>query len=80
MLADIIVQVIKALGIRTLPLVTIEKNLQSIAEQYELDVRTRLKENTWGMKEHIIRTKLLPYFGKRVGIGRTGPHGGGYGF
>ena len=25
---------------------------------------TRIKENTWATKEHIIRSKLLPYFGK----------------
>ena len=28
-------------------------------------MQSRAKENTWGTKEHIIRTKLLPYFGKR---------------
>ena len=28
------------------------------------DMKTRLKENTWATKDHIIRTKLLPYFGK----------------
>ncbi len=32
-------------------------------KQYE-DMKTRIKENTWATKEHIIRTKLLPYFGK----------------
>uniref|UniRef100_UPI003AB1FDB6 N-terminal phage integrase SAM-like domain-containing protein n=1 Tax=Phocaeicola sp. TaxID=2773926 RepID=UPI003AB1FDB6 len=26
--------------------------------------KNRLKENTWLTKEHIIRTKILPYFGK----------------
>lgn len=26
-------------------------------------MKTRIKENTWATKEHIIRTKLLPYFG-----------------
>ena len=35
-------------------------------EVYEKDIRPRLKENTWLSKEHIIRTKLLPYFGKRI--------------
>ena len=30
---------------------------------YEKDVRPKLKENTWWSKEHIIRTKLIPYFG-----------------
>ena len=32
---------------------------------YEKDVRPKLKENTWWSKEHIIRTKLIPYFGSR---------------
>jgi integrase len=36
----------------------------SFAEQYEADMKTRLKENTWSTKEHVIRTKLTPYFGK----------------
>ena len=27
-------------------------------------MQTRIKENTWATKEHIIRTKLIPYFGK----------------
>ena len=42
----------------------LDMTFKSFTEQYELDVRTRLKENTWGMKEHIIRTKLVPYFGR----------------
>ena len=33
-------------------------------ELYKNDVKNRLKENTWLTKEHIIRTKILPYFGK----------------
>ena len=28
-------------------------------------MKNRLKENTWHTKDHIIRTKLLPYFAKR---------------
>ncbi len=56
MLADIIVQVIKALGIRTLPLVTIEKNLQSIAEQYELEIRTEAFRHHRSL--HIIFARL----------------------
>ena len=31
---------------------------------YTADMKTRLKENTWATKDHIIRTKLLPYFGR----------------
>lgn len=30
---------------------------------YEKDVRPKLKENTWWSKEHIICTKIIPYFG-----------------
>lgn len=29
---------------------------------YEEDVRSKLKENTWLTKEHIVQKKLLPYF------------------
>ncbi len=36
----------------------------SFVELYAEDTRTRIKENTWATKEHIIRTKLVPYFGK----------------
>ena len=34
-------------------------------EIYTADMQARLKESTWQTKEHIIRTKILPYFGKR---------------
>ena len=37
---------------------------KSFVEQYTADMQTRIKENTWATKDHIIRTKLLPYFGK----------------
>ena len=36
----------------------------SFVERYKEDMKSRLKENTWATKEHIIRTKLVPYFGK----------------
>ena len=36
----------------------------SFIDHYTEDMKSRLKENTWNTKEHIIRTKLLPYFGK----------------
>lgn len=32
---------------------------------YIADKKKRIKENTWSTKEHIIRTKILPYFSKR---------------
>lgn len=37
---------------------------KSFVEQYTNDMKTRVKENTWTTKDHIIRTKLVPYFGK----------------
>ena len=37
----------------------------SFVECYIADVKCRLKENTWETKEHIIRTKILPYFKDR---------------
>ena len=42
----------------------LDMTFKSFIELYTADMQTRLKENTWGTKEHIIRTKLLPYFGK----------------
>lgn len=39
-------------------------DFEAFAELYTNDVKNRLKENTWLTKEHIIRTKILPYFGK----------------
>lgn len=43
----------------------LDMTLESFVETYTADMRSRIKENTWETKEHIIRTKLLPYFGKR---------------
>ena len=37
----------------------------SFVETYTADMKSRIKENTWHTKEHILRTKILPYFGKR---------------
>lgn len=42
----------------------LDMTFASFVELYSDDMKTRLKENTWATKEHIIRTKLLPYFGK----------------
>ena len=39
---------------------------EAFLELYERDMLPRLKENTWLSKEHMIRTKLLPYCGKRM--------------
>lgn len=38
---------------------------ESFTEIYTADMKSRIKENTWQTKEHILRTKILPYFGKR---------------
>lgn len=42
-----------------------DMSFEAFTELYEKDIRPRLKENTWLTKEHIIKTKILPYFGKR---------------
>lgn len=42
----------------------LDMTFASFFEQYTADMKTRIKENTWATKEHIIRTKLIPYFGK----------------
>ena len=38
---------------------------ESFVDIYTADMKSRVKENTWETKEHIIKTKLTPYFGKR---------------
>lgn len=43
----------------------IDMTFASFVETYTADMKNRVKENTWHTKEHIIRTKLLPYFGDR---------------
>ena len=42
----------------------LDMTFKSFVDLYTADMKTRLKENTWATKEHIIRTKLLPYFGR----------------
>ena len=42
-----------------------DMTFEAFAEIYTRDQKERLKENTWNTKEHIIRTKILPYFAKR---------------
>lgn len=37
---------------------------QNFVERYKEDRRNRIKDSTWESKGHIIRTKLLPYFGR----------------
>ena len=42
----------------------LDMTFEAFIELYERDIKTRLKENTWLTKDHIIKTKILPYFGK----------------
>ena len=42
----------------------LDMSFEAFTELYINDVKNRLKENTWLTKEHIIRTKILPYLGK----------------
>ena len=42
----------------------LDMTFRSFVEHYEEDRRSRIKDSTWESKEHIIRTKLLPFFGK----------------
>ena len=40
---------------------------EKFVELYIADKKKRLRENTWSSKEHIIRTKIMPFFkGKRL--------------
>lgn len=43
----------------------LDMTFEAFCELYEKDMRPRLKESTWATKDHITRTKLLPYFGER---------------
>ena len=42
----------------------LDMTFEAFTELYANDVKNRVKENTWLTKEHIIQTKILPYFGK----------------
>ena len=43
----------------------LEMTFENFAAVYVADMKGRIKENTWGTKEHILYKKLVPYFGKR---------------
>ena len=43
----------------------LDMGFSEFLELYVADMKPRLKENTWLSKEHVIETKILPYFGKR---------------
>lgn len=49
----------------------LDMTFEAFVEIYTTDLRARLKESTWQTKEHIIRTKILPYFGKRKPYSQT---------
>lgn len=40
----------------------LDMTFKSFIENYEKDIRSRLKENTWATKEKIIQKRILPYF------------------
>lgn len=42
-----------------------DMSFAAFVEIYTTDLKARLKESTWQTKEHIIQTKLIPYFGQR---------------
>ncbi len=43
----------------------LDMTFESFFLLYEADKTKRVKKNTWESKSHVIRTKILPYFGKR---------------
>jgi integrase len=40
-------------------------SFESFVEVYVRDMKNRIREHTWQTKDNIIRTKLIPYFGKK---------------
>ena len=42
----------------------LDMSFEAFVELYTKDIKNRLKENTWLTKEHIIQTKILPYFSR----------------
>lgn len=43
----------------------LDMTFASFVDIYNADMKNRIKENTWHTKEHIIRTKIMPYFEHR---------------
>ena len=43
----------------------LEMTFENFVAIYVADMKGRIKENTWGTKEHILYKKLVPYFGRR---------------
>ena len=50
----------------------LDMTFESFYEIYVEDMQNRIRNNTWGTKTNIARTKILPYFGKRK-IGEIEP-------
>lgn len=50
----------------------LDMTFESFYEIYVEDMQNRIRDNTWGTKTNITRTKILPYFGKRK-IGEIEP-------
>ena len=50
----------------------LDMTFESFYEIYVVDMQNRIRDNTWGTKTNIARTKILPYFGKRK-IGEIEP-------
>jgi integrase len=44
---------------------SLDMTFSAFIDEYTAGVKPKLKENTWETKEHIIRSKLLPYFADR---------------
>ena len=44
---------------------SISMNFKSFVDIYLTDLEPRIKRNIFLTKKHIIKTKILPYFGKR---------------
>lgn len=44
---------------------SLDMTFGSFVELYISDIKPRIRENTWESKEHIIRTKIVPYFKDR---------------
>ncbi len=43
----------------------LDMSFEAFYEIYENDMKSRLKQNTWESKAHIIKTKILPFFGNK---------------
>ena len=43
-----------------------DMTFEAFFELYANDIKPRLKENTWLTKEHIVETKIMHYFAKRI--------------